>query len=151
MLSEISQPKKDKLLYDITYIWNFKNTASQGNRRRRRQRMGWLNDNTNSMDVSSSKLWEIAKDRELWRAAVHRIAKSQTWHSKWTTTDWNRNVFVRINELTVLFYKQTIGSHWRLPGYHPINLKTGKLKEKNQMLILPFPMSCSWNFKMLFH
>lgn len=40
--------------------------------------MGWLNDNTNSMDVSSSKLWEIVKDRELWRAAVHRIAKSQT-------------------------------------------------------------------------
>ena len=61
----------------------------EGRRRRGWQRIRWLYDITNLMDMSLSKLREIVKDREAWHAVVHGVTKSQTRLSNWTVTTKN--------------------------------------------------------------
>ena len=108
----------------------------EGRRRSGQQKMRWLDGIIDSMDMSLGKFWDRVKDRDAWNAAVHRVSKSWTWLSEWTTTTTNNRKQgwkgFKVNSRKIINAQKVYAHFGSLKGSRTINII---IFSKNFMII----------------
>ena len=108
----------------------------EGRRRTGRQRMRWLEGITDLVDMGLSGLRELVMDREAWRAAVHRVSKSQTGLSDQTELNWLSSTTLLIPSPWILFFKHISNPSPRInPCYNFLPLSLQQLLKSVSMSI----------------